>query len=203
MTEETVTPQLEEVVEKVEVEEPEAVEAAEEPVETKVPVSALQKERRKRQELEIENRLLREQQFRKPEPVPEQDDSRYENVTREDLNKHESTMLRKFEESKWIRENPERFEKVNELLPEFLKRRPNLGAAIAAATNRYEEAWELMDKLSPKEVAKITKVAQTKKEAPGSPASIPKAASLNETVDIMNMSDREYLAWRQSKRKAR
>jgi hypothetical protein len=171
--------------------------------ETQVPLFALQKERRKRQELELENKWLKEQQQKAPEPEP--DESRFESVTKEDLTKHEAQILRKVQEGTWIKDNPERFQKVNELLPEFLKRRPNLAAAIEGATNRYEEAWELMDKLSPKEQQVIRKAAQApvKKEAPASPTQVPKGAALDQAVDVMNMTDEEYSAWRQSKRQRR
>lgn len=211
MKEETVPPQVEEKVETVQAVEAPAQEVAEEvveaeeaiePQETKVPLAALQKERRKRQEMEIELRVLKEQQNKKTEAPIEQDDSRYESATKEDLTKAEVDILRKVEERTWIKNNPERYEKVNELLPEFLKRRPNLAAAIEGATNRYEEAWELMDKLTPKEQQKL-KTAPPKKEAPGSPSAVPKAAALDQAVDVMSMSDAEFSQWRQSRKRRR
>ena len=205
MHEETVNPSEE--IEQVEAAE--QVEAHEEsaPEETKVPLSALQKERKKRQEMEIENRLLKEQYSRKPEPIQEQDDSQYESLTKAEFKaqaaRQQREILRQVEESRWIKENPERYEKVTELLPEFLKRRPNLASAIEAATNRYEEAFELMDKLSPKEQQKL-KTAPVKKDTPGSPVGAPKAASaLAEAVDVMTMSDAEFARWRAAKKRAR
>lgn len=203
MDEETVTPH-EENIESVDTSEPEVnepeIEQEEQPKETQVPLSALQKERRKRQEAEIENRLLKEQQNKKPESVPEPDESRYESATKEDLGKTEREILRKVEERSWIKHNPDKFEKVNELLTEFLKRRPNLAAAIEGATNRYEEAWELMDKLSPKEAKQISK-PQVKKDAPGSPTGVSKAAVLNQAVDVMSMDDAEFAQWRKSQKR--
>jgi len=198
MEEETVNPQ----VEAPEVEETQ--EPVEEQVEdnSRVPLSALQKERKKRQELELEIKWMKEQQAKAPVPPPENDESRYESVTREDLAKFKEETLRDSEERRWIRENPERYEKVNELLPEFLKRRPNLSSAIAAANNRYEEAWELMDKLSPKEQQKL-RSAPPRKEAPGSPASIPKGAAMSQAVDVMTMNDQEYSAWRAAQKRNR
>lgn len=208
MDEETVTPQEDNVVTApVETAEPaiaeEAVESAEETSEaTNVPLSALQKERRKRQDLEAENRWLREQQQQKTASIPEPDDSRYESATKEDLSRSEEEIIRKVEERTWIKNNPERYERVNELLPGFLKLRPNLAEAIKSAPNRYEEAWELMDKLTPKE-QKTIKTAAPKKETPGSPANISKAASLNQAVDVMSMSDAEFHKWRQSQKRRR
>ena len=172
--------------------------------ETSVPLSALQKERRKRQEMEIENRLLREQQMHRPAPVAEeQPDDRYESATREDLSKLKRDTIREFQESNWMQMYPERYEKVNELLPEFLKRRPNLASAISGASNRYEEAWELMDKLTPKEQQKIKAASTPKKDAPGSPNSVPKGAALNQTIDVMSMNDAEFASWRQQQKRNR
>jgi hypothetical protein len=202
MGEETVNPQ-EEVIEAPVADEVEEQEEAEQvPIESsKVPLSALQKERRKRQELELELKWMKEQQA-KPPAAPEPDESRYESATREDLSKTREEIIRDVEERRWMRENPERFEKVNELLPEFLKRRPNLANAIASASNRYEEAWELMDKLSPKEQQKL-RSAPARKEAPGNPASVPKGAAMAQAVDVMTMNDAEYSAWRKEQKRNR
>ena len=88
--------------------------------------------------------------------------------------------------------------------PKFLKQRPHLAAAIDLAPNRYEEAFELMDKLSPKQKQTLREAPpKPKKEAPNAPGSVPKAAALNEAVDYMKMSDAEFNAWRQEKRRSR
>ncbi len=175
----------------------------EQPKEEHVPLSALQKERRKRQEVEQELRWHKEQMMaRKPDPVPEPDESLLESATKEDLGKVKQQVVRDVEERSWIKANPEKVAEINEKLAEFLKQRPNLASAIESATNRYEEAWELMDKLTPKQKAAL-KTAPAKKDAPGNPAAMPKAAAINQAVDVMNMSDSEFNAWRQSQRKRR
>lgn len=60
-----------------------------------------------------------------------------------------------------------------------------------------------MDKLTPKQKAALKPAAVAKKDAPGNPAAIPKAAALNQAVDVMTMSDSEFAAWRQAQRKRR
>jgi hypothetical protein len=200
MGEETVNPQVDEVAQEP-IQDHVSVETTEQeqPVkEQHVPLSALQKERRKRQEIEMENKFLKEQQQKSQEV----DNSQYESVTKHDLGNYEHQLLRKIEEKNWIKNNPEKYEKVNELLPEFLQKRPNLAAAIDASTNRYEEAWELMEKLSPKQQQQL-KAPAPKKEAPGSPSGVSKAASLNQAVDVMSMTDSEYLSWRNAQKKRR
>lgn len=194
----------EEIVEQV---EEQVLQEVDEPIQERstpehVPLSALQKERRKRQEIEQELRWHKEQMMAKPSPVQEPDESLYEAATKEDLGKVKQQVIRDVHESTWIRSNPEKAAEVNEKLAEFLKQRPNLASAIEAAPNRYEEAWTLMDALTPKQKLAL-KSAPVRKEAPGNPAAVPKAAALNQAVDVMSMTDSEFNAWRQSQRKRR
>ena len=178
----------------------------EQPREEHVPLSALQKERRKRQEIEQELRWVKEQSMRQQrasETQEEPDESHLEPATREELGRSEQKIIRSVEERSWIKNNPEKAEEVNEKLAEFLKQRPHLAAAIEGAPNRYEEAWVLMDALTPKQKAALRPAAAPRKEAPGNPSGGPKAAALNQAVDVMNMSDSEFNAWRNSQRKRR
>lgn len=182
------------------------VQEEQEPVkEQNVPLSALQKERRKRQDAEQELKVYREHQLKQmQEGSPqEEDDNQYEPVTRADLKKQQVQVMRDVEEKTWIRQNPEKAEIINEKLAKFLTQRPNLAAAIEAAPNRYEEAWELMDKLSPKQKAVLNKQQSNKSATPNSPSGVPKAAAINQTVEFSAMTDSEFNAWRQSKRSRR
>ena len=184
--------------------QPEVIENEPPSKEERVPLSALQKERKKRQEAEEELKVYRDRQLQEMKSKPPvEDDSRYESATKEDLGKSQQQIIRAVEERNWIKQNPEKAESVNEKLAEFLKQRPNLASAIEGATNRYEEAWELMDKLTPKQKAALKPANAAKKDAPGNPAGVPKAAALNQAVDVMHMSDSEFAAWRQSQRKRR
>ena len=202
MIEETVDPQetVEAPVQQEEQVHEDQVEAQPEPKDTHVPLAALQKERKRRQELEYENQLLKDQ-YLKPAP-PVDDDSKYEPVTKGDLGQHSSEIMRAVEEKYWVKNNPEKAQRVNEHLEEFLKQKPHLAQALKAAPNRYEEAWELMNALTPKQQAQLKPQPQ-KREAPGSPSSIPKAAAMNQAIDLMSMSDSEYLAWRKTQKKRR
>ncbi len=200
--EDTVEPQLDNIAE---VEQQDAVTDMQEDdqvaqKETQVPLSALQKERKKRQELELELQWTRQQQQRQVE-APQEDNSKYESATREDLSRSHEETIRAVEERMWIKQNPEKYEKINEYLPTFLKQRPNLASAINSASNRYEEAYELMDKLTPKQQEQVRKASVPKREAPNAPTNAPKAASMNASVDVMNMSDSEFDTWRSSQRR--
>jgi len=164
-----------------------------------VPLSALQKERRKRQEIEQELRWTKEQAAQKQQPQ-EPDESRYEAVTKEELGTVRKQIVRDVQESNWVKENPDKAAEVNDRLADFLKQRPNLASAIEGAVNRYEEAWLLMNALSPKQKAALKPSSQVRKDAPGSPAAVPKAAAINQVVDFSQMSDSEFNAWRKSQR---
>ena len=177
--------------------------------EKQVPLSALQKERKKRQEsesrgykAEIELQYLKEQQQRQSAP-PEDDESQYESVTKSEhsksLNSTRAEIMRDVEERMWIKSNPEKAAFINENLTDFLKKKPNLTSAISEASNRYEEAYMLLDALTPRQQAQLKPKAKAA-VAPGSPNAVPKAASLNQAVDVMSMSDKEYQDWRSSKK---
>lgn len=220
--EETVSPQMDETMREAlqddvyednlpqEKAEPET----EQKEETKVPLSALQRERKKRQELEhdkiryeTENRILREQQQRTSLPEPVDDGSQYESTTRKELqtglSQTKDQILREVEERLWVRQNPEKFEMARENLDKFLKQRPHLRNAIAEAPNRWEEAYVLMEALTPKQQSQLKNPPAPKRDTPGSPSGVPKAAAINQAVDVMSMSDKEYQEWRQQQKRRR
>ena len=191
---------VEQPIEQVAVQTEESIEQSREEM---VPVSAIQKERRKRQEAEQERNWYREQMMQQKSAQPQEPDySQEETITRAELAKSKKEVVRQVQEESWIRANPEKVSEINEKLETFLKQRPNLAAAIESASNRYEEAWELMDKLSPRQKEALKPVAP-KRDAPGNPAAVPKAASLNAVVDVMSMTDSEFNAWRNTQRKRR
>jgi len=175
------------------------------PQEEHVPLSALQKERRKRQESERELQWFKEQQMRQmqaqqPAEEPEEDQAP---VSRKELVNVERRAVQKVLETTWIAQNPEKANDINDKLSEFLKQRPHLARAIEDAPNRYEEAWTLMDALTPKQKAALRPAPLVKKDAPGNPAALPKAHGINQNADVMAMDDKEFNAWRQSQRKRR
>ena len=165
-----------------------------------VPLSVVQKERKKRQQIQQEYEALL-QQSKRHEGNEEEDLSRYESVTREELDINNKQVQRSIREDAWSERNPEKAIFVEQELENFLRSRPNLAPAISNATNRVQEAWELMNALSGKEKQNLK--AKPRQDAPLSPSTVPKGAALNETTDVMNMSDSEFREWRKGKRKAR
>ncbi len=176
------------------------------PEKTMIPLSVAQKLREQKKELELELQWERQRnaqaQQLSQKPI-EEDNSRYESATKEDLNNSQNEAIRVIEERLWIKQNPEKYERINEYLPQFLKQRPNLASAINSASNRYEEAFTLMEALTPRQQQQLAKAAPVKKDAPGAPTNAPKAAALNQSVDVMTMSDSEFEAWRNQQRRRR
>lgn len=170
---------------------------------TMIPLSVAQKLRMKNKELELENQWMKQQQEQKQQPQ-EDDDTQFESATKADLNQSKADIKREIEESIWVKQNPEKYDVVMENLKTFLKQRPNLSSAIQMASNRYEEAFELMDKLTPKQQAQLKREAPApKKVTPNAPGGVPKAAAMADAVDVMSMSDAEFAKWRQSKKGTR
>jgi len=180
-------------------------EVAEEQKEQNVPLHAHLKERKRRQDAEEKVRYYEQKEVQKQQQSQSQEseEDRYMPVTKEELSKREVQLLRAIDEKRWIKDNPEKAQAVNERLTEFLKQKPNLVSAIESSSNRYEEAWELMDKLSPRSLASTKPPVLAQKQAPGSPSSVPKAAGMNQAIDLMNMTDDEFRAYRNSKRTRR
>lgn len=176
---------------------------------TMIPLHVAQKLREKNRELEL--KLQWEQQERErlqsishtPQKPQEEDNSRYESATREEVKNSQEETVRMVEERMWERQNPEKVQKIKEVLPQILKQRPHLAAAIDLAPNRYEEAYALMEAFTPKPQQQYKEPPKPKKEAPNAPGVVPKAAALNESVDVMNMTDAEFHAWRETKRRRR
>jgi hypothetical protein len=60
-----------------------------------------------------------------------------------------------------------------------------------------------MNALTPKQQEKLKKDSAPiiKKEAPNAPGGVPKSTAMNQSVDVMSMSDSEFSAWRQSQKR--
>lgn len=196
----------------VEVSQEPEVETQEEGVEdTKkvehVPLSALQKERKRRKESDqrialLESQLLQLQQANTPK---KEDDSDWEGVTKGELKNHSEVqnfmIMRSIKESDWLENNKDKLEIINEKLPELLKQKPHLKNAVGDALNRYQEAWEQI--MGHSKLKEPKERVQKQNNAPGSPANLPKSAGVNQGFNVMEMTDAEFNEWRAKQRKKR
>jgi hypothetical protein len=166
-----------------------------------VPLEALEAERRKRQDLEAQNRALQElmTKSKAPEKTEEEDDDEDEFITKAEmkqrLSKISFAQKREMLEEAFCDSKPEAVELINTHLEQIIKRKPWLAQTIESAPNRYARAYEIVQDYMPKDekVAPSSKFARPKDEArkivenaqkPGNPATIAKAA---------NSSNMDYL----------
>lgn len=171
-----------------------------------VPLRVLQKERRKRQELEARLAVIEEQQRNMQNATSDEEDE-YETLTKKEYKDREKELLRRLEEKQrlkeensWITRNPDKAEVIDEKLEEFLKNRPNFVSVVQNASNRYEQAWELLEKFTPQK--NVTK-AKPVKNIPKAVNKVSKISAMNTNVDLMSMTDDEYFAWRRAQQKRR
>ena len=188
-TEDSVVP----VSEEHEIVEQAQVDVAPEPI-RQVPLEALEAERRKRQDLEVQIRVMQES---KSSPVEEDEDDE-EFITKAELKRRlkDATFGNKREvmEESFCSANPKAIELVNLHLEEIIKRKPWLAQTIESAPNRYARAYEIVQDYMPKEqTAPASKFRSPQAEArkivenaqkPGNPSTISKGS---------NGSNQDYL----------
>ena len=180
-----------------EVPETEAEQVAPEP--RTVPLEALEAERRKRQELEAQNRALQEFMMKSTKaPVAEEDaEDDDEFITKAEmkqrLEKVSFAQKREVLEEAFLDAKPEAVDLINKHWNSIIEKKPWLAKALESAPNRYARAYEIVQDYMPKEekVAPASKFSRPQADAkkivenaqkPGNPATIAKAAQSN-TVD--------------------
>jgi hypothetical protein len=174
-------------------ENPSQIEANEEPRGRTVPLEALEAERRKRQDLEAQNRALQEfmMKSKAPEKAEDNPEDEDEFITKAEmkrrLEKVSFAQKREVLEEAFCDSNPEAVRLVNQHLEEIIKRKPWLAQTIDSAPNRYARAYEIVQDYMPKDekVAPASKFSRPQAEAkrivenaqkPGNPATIAKGA---------------------------
>lgn len=162
-----------------------------------VPLEALEAEQRRRreeakrrEELEVENRVLKEYASRfqqEPEAKTAEDDldlvnKRQLREFRETLTKQEMAALkREISEETFKEMNPEAIRQINTHLKEIIERKPWLASSIEEAPNRYARAYEIVQDYAPVLAAKKNSAKEAERivenaKKPGSPVTVGKAA---------------------------
>ncbi len=211
MNKEEDVPVAEEVVNEVEDTQSSPEEQA--PEESRqVPLQALEAERRKRQDLEAENRAL--QHYLKSKDVketPEEDsEDEEEFITKAELKKRiaDVTFKNKREvlEEAYVDANPDKINLVNTHLESIIKRKPWLAQTLESAPNRYARAYEIVEDYMPKEAPNVrtnTKQSDAKRivensQKPGNPSVIAKASSASQSDYLKSIRGKpEFREYRQ------
>ena len=188
------------------VSEPENVELQETQEENKVPVSALQAERERRQKAEAQARLYEEylaklQAEQKQEESSEEDPSAL--LEKGEYQKDKERIKREILEQVYQDLNPEAVRKVDKYLKPILEKKPWLAATLDSAPNRYARAYEIVQDylhiVEPK--SKVLNEGQRiieNSKKPGSPVALGKSAQPS-GVDLLKsmQGKKEFREYRQ------
>lgn len=114
-----------------------------------VPLSALEAERRKRQDAEAQNRLYTDYMERmKAEQQPKNDevdeDAESELVDRKEFRKEQALTKREIREEIYRDLNPKAMEQIKQYLNPILEKKPWLADSIKSSENRYARAAEIV-----------------------------------------------------------
>lgn len=207
MTEETEVPDSEEqeTVQQDQVQTPEP---------RQVPLEALEAERRKRQDLELQ---IRSMQQATSKPVEDEDEDEEEFITKAELKRRlkEATFgnKREFLEEAFCSSNTAAVELINKHLEEIINRKPWLAQTIESAPNRYARAYEIVQDYMPKEVAPARKFSSPQAEAkrlvensqkPGNPNTIAKSTQGSNVAYLKSIQGTpEFREYRQKMRSGR
>lgn len=193
MTSEQDSPVSEDVEQQTEVAEQEVEKVEQEQVqeqneeERKIPLSALEAERRKRQDAEAQNRLYQEylsqaQQSKQPEE-DDSEDLLSKGEFKKNLSKEISSVRREILEEAFVSANPDAAKQIEEQLPNLIQQKPWIKEVIENAPNRWQRSWELVRDLgiTQKQEAPSKKKQQEAKrvienaQKPGSPTTVGKS----------------------------
>lgn len=150
-----------------------------------VPLSALEAERRKRQDLEAQNRLYADYMKRMDAETSEAsvDDDEPVLVERKELKQEQAATKREIREEVFKDMNPKAMQEIELYLNKILEKKPWLTDSIKSSENRYARAAEIVEDYkhlveskqpfkTGNEGARIVQNAQK----PGSPVSVAKSA---------------------------
>jgi hypothetical protein len=189
---------------------PEQKEAPEQPVqeERMVPLTALEAERKKRQEAETQAKLYEQylqQQQAQPQPAPVEDGD--DILTKDEYRQNISQAKREILEESFFTSNPEAVKQINEHLPELMKNKPWIKEAVENAPNRWQRAWELVRDFTPQTAPTPQKSQDAQRivdnaQKPGSPATVGKSATASKVDHMRSMrGTREWDEYRSKLRR--
>ena len=155
-----------------------------------VPLQALEAERRKRQDLEAQVRMMQQAQAQQPANDEDDDEFITKAEMKERLKAASQGNRREILEESFCDNNPEALDIINKNLDEVLKRKPWLAQTIDSAPNRYARAYEIVQDYMPKEQTPVQRFKNSKDDAqrivdnskkPNSPVTVAKASQANNT----------------------
>lgn len=177
---------------------------AQQEAERTVPLSALEAERKKRQEIErkayeAEYRAqLIEQQMQKSQSPPQDDEDEYTKSLKSWTQSELQKVKRDAAEELYIQQNPDIVSRLQNELPDLYAKRPWLKNAVLSAENRVLAAAQLLDDYAPRNaVANETKKKISENQMkPKSPQGVGKTGQFSKADMIAKMSSSEFQEFR-------
>lgn len=178
---------------------------------TMVPLTALQAERRKRQEeqqmrQEVTARMaLLEQQLQRQKEEAEPEDPEAI-LTKGDYKEDKALSKRELREEIYQENNPEKVTEINRYLKQILEKKPWLAASLDSAPNRYSRAHEIIsdykhlveDTGVKKSASSDAKRIVENSKKPGSPVAVGKSAQPDGVSFLKSMQGKkEFREYRQ------
>lgn len=202
------------------VETPEAVEAQAETetsaevrseADKQVPLSALEAERRKRQEAEQQAQWLYQQmnaaqaQYKTQQPSQDDDEDEYTKEIKDSLRREVRQEFKSYAEQQYLSQHPEATQALQEHLPRILEQKPWLTEVIKNAPNRYARAMEIINDYAPRSAPTPESRRRIEENAqkPGSPQGVGKTSQLSKLEMISKMSPEEFRDYRKRVRSGR
>jgi len=169
-------------------------------VEKRVPLSALEAERKRRQEAEKQSYLYQQQMaMQQSASSNKQDDEddytkSIKNWTQSQIKEQSQKLL----EENFVHSNPGILERLQNDLPELYRKRPELKAAVMASPNRVLAAVQFLDDYAPikSDTSMTRKKIEQNQMKPKSPHGSGKSAKLSKGDMIAKMSSEEFHQYR-------
>ena len=169
---------------------------------------ALLAERRKRQELEAQNKYLQQyqqmaSQYQSKEP--EDDEDEYTKEIKQYTQQQIQQNLQSALEKQYLDANPNILEQdpltgktwIEAKLEPILAKKPYLSSVISQAENRYARAMEIIDDYTPKSSDnEVRKKLDENGNKPGNPAGVAKGAGVSKLESLRSMSRKEFSEYR-------
>lgn len=169
-----------------------------------VPLSALEAERRKRQDMEAKAHMLQQHLLEAKQQEQEEDDP-HALVEKGTFKQATEETKRQIREEVYLDTHPEAVQNINKYLDKILEKKPWLADSVANAPNRYARATEIINDFKhlveePKKTQSAADAERIVKNAnkPGSPVDFAKTAVADKTSYLKSIQGtKEFREYRQ------
>ena len=172
--------------------------------EKQVPLTALEAERRKRQEAEQQAQWLYQQmnaaqaQYQTSLPSKDDDEDEYTKEIKDSLRREVQQEFKSYAEQQFLSQNPDATQALQEHLPRILQQKPWLADVIQSAPNRYARAMEIINDYAPRSAPILDSKRRIDENAqkPGSAQGVGKTSQLSKLEMLSKMSPKEFSEYR-------